>query len=79
MWCMMVKGGMFPMNSGERVNQVYPFCRGETPALYTVLPEKAASVGGAVMGSSHVYDVAASGSGPIKKVWLVILSCSVDL
>jgi len=37
------------------------FCvySGETPALYTVLPEKQASVGGAMMGSAHVYDIAA--------------------
>merc|ERR1719481_359412 len=32
---------------------------GDTPALYQVLPEKkAAPVGGAMMGSAHVYDVA---------------------
>ena len=33
--------------------------RGDTPALYTVLPEKSHAVGGAVMGSSHVYDLSA--------------------
>ena len=33
---------------------------GDTPALYQVLPEKkAAPVGGAMMGSAHVYDMAA--------------------
>lgn len=30
---------------------------GDTPALYTVLPEKKVNVGGALMGSTHVYDV----------------------
>lgn len=33
---------------------------GDTPALYHVLPEKkAAPVGGAMMGSAHVYDISA--------------------
>ena len=32
---------------------------GDTPALYTVLPEKKTAVGGAMMGSAHVYDVTA--------------------
>ena len=32
---------------------------GDTPALYQVIPEKKASVGGAMMGSAHVYDIAA--------------------
>ena len=32
-------------------------CRGETPTLYTVIPEKTAAVGGAMMGSSHVYEL----------------------
>lgn len=32
---------------------------GETPALYTILPEKKAAVGGAMMGSAHVYDTTA--------------------
>ena len=32
---------------------------GETPALYTILPEKKSSVGGAMMGSAHVYDTTA--------------------
>lgn len=41
---------------------------GETPALYTVLPEKTASVSGAMMGSSHVYDMASAVPGAIKKV-----------
>ena len=31
---------------------------GETPALYQVIPEKKTTVGGAMMGSAHVYDVA---------------------
>ena len=29
----------------------------ETPALYQVLPEKRTAVGGAMMGSAHIYDV----------------------
>jgi len=34
---------------------------GDTPAApYTILPEKKASVAGAMMGSSHVYDIAAA-------------------
>ena len=31
--------------------------RGETPLLYTVLPEKTTAVGGAMMGSDHVYEI----------------------
>ena len=30
---------------------------GDTPALYQVLKEKTAAVGGAMMGSAHVYDI----------------------
>jgi len=30
---------------------------GETPALYKILPEKAANVGASMMGSSKVYDI----------------------
>ncbi len=30
---------------------------GDTPALYQVLPEKKTAVGGAMMGSAHVYDM----------------------
>lgn len=33
---------------------------GETPALYEVLPEKTANVGGAMMGSQHVYEIGVS-------------------
>lgn len=34
------------------------FCRSETPQLFTVLPEKrTATVGGAIMGSTHIYDM----------------------
>ena len=29
----------------------------ETPALFTVMHEKKTNVGGAMMGSSHVYDI----------------------
>ncbi|XP_071832947.1 uncharacterized protein [Apostichopus japonicus] len=36
---------------------------GETPALYTVLPEKKTAVGGAMMGSAHVYDIGAATAG----------------
>ena len=32
---------------------------GETPALYTILPEKKTAVGGAMMGSAHIYDTSA--------------------
>ena len=32
---------------------------GDTPALYTVLPEKKTNVGGAMMGSAHIYDISA--------------------
>lgn len=38
---------------------------GDTPALYTVLPEKKTTVGGAMMGSAHIYDI--SGVQPGKK------------
>ena len=34
-------------------------CSVEAPSLYTVLPEKSSAVGSAMMGSSHVYDMAA--------------------
>lgn len=30
---------------------------GDTPALYQVIPEKKTTVGGAMMGSAHIYDV----------------------
>ena len=30
---------------------------GDTPALYEVLPEKSANVGGSMMGSQHVYEI----------------------
>merc|ERR1719494_414277 len=32
---------------------------GDTPSLYTVLQEKQRSVGGAMMGSAHAYDLGA--------------------
>ena len=41
-------------------------CSGATPALYTVIPEKTTSVGGAMMGSSHVYDINQTAAGPKK-------------
>ena len=37
---------------------------GDTPALYTILPEKKTAVGGAMMGSAHVYDISAVVSRP---------------
>ncbi len=39
---------------------------GETPALYTVFPEKNAAVDGALMGSSHMYDIRTAGA--LRKV-----------
>ena len=46
---------------------------GETPTLYTVIPEKTAAVGAAMMGSSHVYELGAvaptaAGATTTKKV-----------
>ena len=46
---------------------------GETPALYTVLPEKQASVGGAMMGSAHVYDIAAVSYSQCRHIGLLSL------
>jgi splicing factor 3B subunit 2 len=40
---------------------------GETPQLYTVLQEKkGANIGASLMGSQHVYDIGATGSGSKK-------------
>merc|ERR1712008_282339 len=37
---------------------------GDTPSLYTVLPEKKADrIGASMMGSTHTYDVPAAGGG----------------
>lgn len=36
---------------------------GDTPALYTILPEKKTAVGGAMMGSSHIYDISSVQAG----------------
>ena len=46
---------------------------GDTPALYTVLPEKKTAVGGAMMGSAHIYDISAvsldtTGAGMVEGV-----------
>ncbi|CAL1526202.1 unnamed protein product [Lymnaea stagnalis] len=41
---------------------------GDTPALYQVLPEKKTTVGGAMMGSAHVYDISAVQKKPGEKV-----------
>lgn len=39
---------------------------GDTPALpYTVLPEKRATVGGAMMGSTHIYDTAGAAAATV--------------
>lgn len=39
---------------------------GDTPALYTILPEKKTNIGVAMMGSAHVYDISAAMSGGKK-------------
>ena len=41
--------------------------RGETPLLYSVLPEKTAAVGGAMMGSDHVYEISGVSVGYTSK------------
>ncbi|KAK6997662.1 splicing factor 3B subunit 2-like isoform X2 [Biomphalaria glabrata] len=41
---------------------------GDTPALYQVLPEKKTTVGGAMMGSAHVYDISVVQKKPGDKV-----------
>lgn len=38
---------------------------GDTPALYQVIPEKKTTVGGAMMGSAHIYDVSSVSGGYI--------------
>jgi len=38
---------------------------GDTPALYHIIPEKKTSVGAAMMGSTHAYDLAAAVSSLI--------------
>ncbi|KAH3853443.1 splicing factor 3B subunit 2-like isoform X2 [Dreissena polymorpha] len=40
---------------------------GETPALYQVIPEKKTTVGGAMMGSAHIYDISGVPGGPPRK------------
>lgn len=41
----------------------FVLCRSETPQLFTVLPEKrTATVGGAMMGSTHIYDMSTVGT-----------------
>lgn len=47
------------VNKLYKISLIPYYCRGDTPALYTILPEKQAAVGGAMMGSSHVYDISA--------------------
>jgi hypothetical protein len=53
----------------------------ETPALYKILPEKATSVGGSMMGSSKVYDVssAAKKHTPQDQLTSGIASTGIDL
>ena len=43
---------------------------GDTPALYTILPEKKTTVGGAMMGSTHAYDLAAAVSVILAMLYL---------
>ncbi|RUS79925.1 hypothetical protein EGW08_012313 [Elysia chlorotica] len=52
---------------------------GDTPALYQVLPEKkAAPVGGAMMGSAHVYDLAAVPKKPGEKTGAEAVEVSLN-
>ena len=60
---------------------------GDTPALYQVLKEKTAAVGGAMMGSAHVYDIQVGKimlhrlfrvkSKMILQLWLMIFNLRV--
>ena len=45
---------------------------GDTPALYTVLPEKKTAVGGAMMGSAHIYDISAVSLNQNMWRWLLM-------
>ena len=46
---------------------------GETPALYQVLPEKKSAVGGAMMGSAHIYEVpGVSVSGRFRYFYFIL-------
>ncbi|XP_029633542.1 splicing factor 3B subunit 2 [Octopus sinensis] len=40
---------------------------GDTPALYTILPEKKTNVGANMMGSAHIYDMSAVTGMPTQK------------
>lgn len=52
---------------------------GDTPALYQVLPEKkAAPVGGAMMGSAHVYDMTAVPKKPGEKTGAEAVEVSLN-
>ncbi|GFO47292.1 splicing factor 3b subunit 2 [Plakobranchus ocellatus] len=52
---------------------------GDTPALYQVLPEKrAAPVGGAMMGSAHVYDMSAVPKKPGDKTGAEAVEISLN-
>jgi hypothetical protein len=52
----------------------------ETPALYKILPEKATSVGGSMMGSSKVYDISSATKKNLPQDQLAgIISTSIDL
>ena len=46
---------------------------GETPALYQVIPEKKTTVGGAMMGSAHIYDMATVRCNSVASFNIVIL------
>ena len=53
---------------------------GETPALYKILPEKAASVGTSMMGSSKVYDIsAAKKANLLQEAMLSGTASSIDM
>lgn len=46
---------------------------GDTPALYQVIPEKKTNVGGAMMGSAHIYDV------PAVSLLILFLLCLITM
>ena len=51
---------------------------GDTPSLYTVLQEKQRSVGGAMMGSAHAYDLGAK-KAPGEAVELALDPSELEL
>lgn len=53
---------------------------GETPALYKILPEKANTVGGSMMGSSKVYDIShAKKAQLLQEAMIGSQSTSIDM